>query len=316
MYFPLLRGRQYDLLAIRDLKSEDCITEKIIPIIEPVKISPTLKSTVAEFENKSAKLIIIVNPKVGSLEGDLNIESLNDEFLKIIQSPAVLIGHYLNKDSEEEILEIEDNYGITREEIALLHSERSLMDSYSDIFESMPPKYNFIPDDRSFKRKLNGQNLIILEDKFNRQLRNRDYEDYEDEFFSEEHLYYKDEGYIGFSDYSIVGKEFNEGGFAPYAVAIHIVYPNDDNSFNIIHFVSDTNDDISNPAGKFNEAAKKLNIWYESKPQDSRLDTLGLQTLLEHYKLGTYPGLPTLKKLCIMHHIELVETILDGEELL
>ena len=43
-------------------------------------------------------------------------------------------------------------------------------------------------------------------------------------FFSDSHLYYQNENYVGFADYSVVGEEFNESGFAPVAVAIHVVY--------------------------------------------------------------------------------------------
>ena len=42
MYFPYLKGRQYELLAIRELLSKNLLSKKIIPIIEPVKVSSTL----------------------------------------------------------------------------------------------------------------------------------------------------------------------------------------------------------------------------------------------------------------------------------
>lgn len=313
MYLPLIRGRQYDLLALRELKKNSNISNSIIPVIEPVKISSTLISTVKAFEETSSKLIIIINPQVGSFGGELSIESLNEQFLDILKNPAVMIGHYLNRQSSEEIEEIMNDYEIDKDQIVILHTERSLLSIYDEIYNQITPKYNIIPD-HSFKRKLNDQNLVILEDKFNKQLRNLDYQDYEDEFFSEEHLYFKIDGYLGFSDYTIVGQEFNEGGFAPYAVAIHIVYPNDENGLHIMHFVSDSNDDISNPAGKFFEAVTKLAHWYNTKSSDNRLNTKGMQQLLKHFENGTYPGLPTLKKLCIMHHIELVDKLLQEVE--
>ena len=45
-----------------------------------------------------------------------------------------------------------------------------------------------------------------------------------------------------FQTYSIVGKEYSDSGFAPYAVAIHIVYPASisDETLRIHHFVSDS----------------------------------------------------------------------------
>lgn len=41
MYFPYLRGRQYELLALRELVSRGLISNKVIPIVEPVKLSTT-----------------------------------------------------------------------------------------------------------------------------------------------------------------------------------------------------------------------------------------------------------------------------------
>ena len=37
MYFPYLRGRQFELVALRELLELDLISEKIVPVIEPVK---------------------------------------------------------------------------------------------------------------------------------------------------------------------------------------------------------------------------------------------------------------------------------------
>ena len=48
MYFPYLRGRQFELIALRELIENDCINSSIIPIIEPVKPTANLLKTIAE----------------------------------------------------------------------------------------------------------------------------------------------------------------------------------------------------------------------------------------------------------------------------
>jgi hypothetical protein len=131
----------------------------------------------------------------------------------------------------------------------------------------------------------------------------------DDEPFSEDHLYYLEDGYVGFADYSVVGEEYNETGFAPYAVAIHIVYFDTDESLRVKHFVSDSNDDISDPAGKFQEALSKLVEWNEEK----KLDTVAMREFEDLYRREAYPGLGTVKKLSIMHHLELIGRYLDKE---
>lgn len=42
MYFPYLRGRQFELIALRELLENGVLSDRIIPIIEPVKLSSTL----------------------------------------------------------------------------------------------------------------------------------------------------------------------------------------------------------------------------------------------------------------------------------
>ena len=175
-------------------------------------------------------------------------------------------------------------------------------------FRDNNPKYSIIPYSPAFRRVRKGERVMI-DDKFNKLPRNNDYLDCEDEFFSDDHIYCYDDGYKGFSDYSIVGKEYFESGFAPYAVAIHIVYPTAEQGkpLRIHHFVSDSNNDISDPANKFYEALTKLVEWNK----DKKLDTLAMQKFEEMYKNETYPGLGVVKELSIMHHIELMGRILN-----
>lgn len=57
MYFPYVRGRQYELLALRELIENDILSSKIIPVIEPVKLSPTLLKTIEAFVKKIRSLL-------------------------------------------------------------------------------------------------------------------------------------------------------------------------------------------------------------------------------------------------------------------
>lgn len=49
MYFPILRGRQFELLALRECVNKNLLSNKIIPIVEPVKVSSTYTKTVDSF---------------------------------------------------------------------------------------------------------------------------------------------------------------------------------------------------------------------------------------------------------------------------
>ncbi|WP_019914066.1 sce7725 family protein [Paenibacillus sp. HW567] len=309
MYFPYLRGRQNELLAIRELLDRECIRNGIIPVIEPVKLSSTLIKTMEYFIDRGQPLTIIHNPKVGTFTDDLKqlVESpLKDSYTKLMTNDKIIKGHILNRNSSGELTNLQAE-GIKRADVLMICEDRDMLDSYGQEINDNPAKYHFIPDESAFKRKLRT-NRVLLDDKFTKQIRNVDYIKSDDEFFSEDHLYYREEGYVGFSDYSIVGKPYSESGFAPFAIAIHIVYFDSSYNLRIKHFVSDSNEDLNDPAGKFYEAITKLYKWYEM----SNIKTYGLDRLVRHFEAGTYPGLGIVKKLSIMHHLELVSQYLDG----
>ena len=92
------------------------------------------------------------------------------------------------------------------------------------------------------------------------------------------------------------------------AVAIHIVYFDADETLKVRHFVSDSNEDITDSAGKFYEALTKLISW--SKTQS--LNTDAIKEFQKHYDNETYPGLGYVKKLCLKHHIELMNQYLSS----
>jgi len=303
MYFPYFRGRQYELLALRELAKGNLLGKFVIPVIEPVKMTSTLDSAIKSFNDAQLPIALVFNPAVGDLTNDSNtFESLYVQLNGSYIVPSVL----LNKSAESTLMAFFSK-GLPADKILTIMDNRDFIDTYKKLFYKVAPKFTLFPDERQIRRTVN-QNKVLFEDKFNKQDRNADYP--EDEFFSEDHLFFKDEGYVGFGDYSIIGDEYLESGFAPYAVAIHIVYLTTDNTLRIRHFISDSNDDISDVAGKFHEAVSKLTIWYNNGQQRQR--TKALSILTSYAETGYYPGLPTIKKLSIMHHLELLGKYLDG----
>lgn len=307
MYFPYLRGRQFELIALRELVEKGVLSSRITPIIEPVKLSSTLVKTIEAYGENSKQLAIITNPKVGSFSSDAKEEKnqkLKESLSASLKENNNILYMYLLKASskpEKFIAKHADNMGT-------ICNDKDAIPVYETNFSETDVKFNLIPDESGFRRKVR-KNRVLLADKFNKQERNNDYIEIDDEPFSEDHLYYSEDGYVGFADYSVVGEEYNETGFAPYAVAIHIVYFDTDESLRVKHFVSDSNDDISDPAGKFQEALSKLVEWNAEK----KLDTVAMKEFEDLYRREAYPGLGTVKKLSIMHHLELIGRYLDKE---
>lgn len=315
MYFPYLRGRQYELLALRELVVKNLLGNHVIPIVEPVKLSPTLTKTMAEYVKAQQPISVIRNPLVGSFLNDLKEveDGTKEASYKVdfqdLYNESMIIKSIIMQENAESLLRFWEEKNINKDELLVINVDREYLDSYEHEFESVYPQYVLIPDETAFRRRVR-RNRVILDDKFARQSRNVDYQNLSDEFFSDDHLYYKEDGLKGFSDYSIVGNEYLETGFAPYAVAIHIVYFAHNGSLRVKHFVSDSNEDITNPAKKFYEAVSKLVEWYNSAPPPVSLTT-GLQVFLDHFQKQTYPGLGSVKKLSIMHHLELMGNYLN-----
>ncbi|MCG9967439.1 sce7725 family protein [Pelotomaculum terephthalicicum JT] len=312
MYFPYLRGRQFELIALRELSEYKLLGPHIIPIVEPVKLSSTLCMAIESYAANEQPIALIHNPTVGSFMsdmGDENKEKNRMRFSALMGNPRVIKAHQMNPYSSMQLVTLESE-GVRKQDIFVLNTNRESLDIYEKEFAVIMPRYTFIPDESVFRRKVRRQRVLI-DDKFNKKGKNAEYQETDDEFFSDDHLYYRDDGFLGFADYSVIGDEYLEKGFAPYAVAIHIVYFADDESLRIHHFVSDSNEDATNPAGKFYEALKKLAAWCKIHPIDH---SMGLSTFLEHYANGTYPGLGTVKKLSIMHHLEIIGKYLSRKE--
>lgn len=307
MYFPFLRGRQFELIAIRELVEKSLISKNVMPVIEPVRLSAALIKTMTTYQERDRTLGLIRNPQVGNMIKDLNDEKNKkdkDRFMDLLENMDLLFFLYSNNKLSEQISSFEKQ-GLTKRDIATICVKQDEIAHFETAYNTDFPRYNFIKDESVFRRRMPDQR-VLFEDRFPKKSRNVDYLKQEDETFSLDHLYYKQDGYVGFSDYSIIGDQYSESGFAPYAIAIHIVYFSEDQSLRVRHFVSDTNDDISDPAGKFAEALKKLVAWNETY----KLDTYGINTFEEIYKNRSYPGLGTVKKLSVMHHLELMSRYL------
>lgn len=310
MYFPYLRGRQFELIALRELVENGLLSDKIVPIVEPVKLSTTIIKTLEIFQGTDKRMALVRNPQVGNFISDLNKGKnahLKEKLYELLKLGGIIDVHFVNPKSQISITKLLERGGHISDIITICDHE-DYISVYEELFSVDKPRYSLIPDESIFRRRIR-HSRVMMDDKFKKQSRNTDYAKTHDEPFSADHLYYEEDGYVGFSDYSVIGNEYSESGFAPYAVAIHIVYFDEKNNLRIKHFVSDTNDDIRDPAGKFAEAVKKLVEWNKIE----KIDTFGINTFTQIYENEVYPGLGTVKKLSLMHHIELMGRFLDGE---
>ena len=321
MYFPYLRGRQNELLCLRELLDAGKLSSKIIPIIEPVKFSSTLFSTLTKFIEMGHQVIVIRNPEVGSFRkesGDMikNIEKESDEKKKEkIRKTLEGYKEVWNNPQIQKAYLVDDNViSLIREkkldakDIVMINIKKGNYRYYEEYGNEIIGKYTVVPKGGDFEDIIEDD-IVILEDNYRKAKRNIDYIENPDELFSRNHIVYKKRGFVGFSDFSMVGNDFDESGFAPLAIAIHIMYFGNRDELKIHHFVSESNESISDPARKFEEAMNKLVNWenFVIIPK-----TIGLDNLIECYNIGKFPGLGVIKKYSLMHHIQMMGEYLEA----
>lgn len=306
MYFPYLRGKQFELLALRELVPLMMSNrEKISPIIEPVKNTSTLINTLSELRRGNINFNVVINPSVGDFKDSQHIL----EVIKAKQNGytnfqlGILVEPTTNYQS---LLQVITDAKLKSNGFAFIHNEIiddiiSIQNEFSQLAPILYNIINFKKTNRTYYRAFPFETLISLDDYFVCLEKNADYLDQESQF-SEEHLFYKKDGFIGFSDFLTIGDNYSDAGFLPRAIAIHISYRDDAGRVRVKHFASHTNDDNTDIAGKFAEANEKLVNWCNEKG----INTTAINKFRDLYEIGHFPGLGTVKKLSIMNHIELI----------
>ena len=315
MYYPYLRGKQFELLALREFSSEFKNNHTIVPIIEPVKkqVNGLNAAALSMIEN-GMKFAVILNPS----DGDYRHTGIDND---ILMSLTALTGDrdnwipaYIYKHNGRTLLDHAKQNNLSNLMIIFPSgadvNNEVLMEFLSKDEVAFVVSGN-LSNNRSARGRLLrlGKALISLEDRFNERPRNADYANEVDEIFSEDFAYYKNDGLAGFADYTPMAKDFIEGGMLPYAIAIHLTYQKSDDQIFVHHFVSDNNFDQSNIRGKFHEAAVKIAPFFNN---NGLYHTSAVDELIRRAESDDgYPGLGYIKKLSVKNHLELITHILS-----
>ncbi|TWD36109.1 hypothetical protein FB440_1111 [Vibrio crassostreae] len=309
MYFPYMRGKQFELAALKEVAPRLSST-KVSPIIEPVNDNlDRLCSTIEALNHHGLIPHVIVNPQVGELASNspdhLNIEiaARSVSFIPCIRlnnqniTQAHTLLQQLKDDGVPYSLYLEDNIQV---QITVYTSN-----AVANIIHN-PNKYSL-----SFKNSL--PRSVIIDSSFPAKQRNADYSR-TPQFFSDAHLTYKTrliQGQIGFGDFLTINDTWSTSGGPAFVIALHITYINiSDHNMYVKHSLSTKNpNDQSDPGGKFKEALKEMIDFANVTPSLDQ-NTLGFQEYIKIYNNKTYHGLGIPKKLSMMHHIETLNNYL------
>jgi len=303
MYHPYLRGKQYELITIRE-QASTLKTAGFCPIIEPVREALSgLEKALNAVVEVDGKAIVIVNPHHGDLSGaGEQVTGLLKQFL---DSPGISAGILLEqKMTPDQVIAYYKTHKAHKP--VFIHAGFVEAKALSEKLGKQTKENSHVFFEAScgklYQKHFKDAHKVLLRDGFKR-TRNRDYPLVE--HFSDLHATFPDEGMDGFGDFLIVGDDYSETGGPAYAVTIHITFidPDQDDSMLIYHFKSKRQDTPTDPAGKFAEAlavmVKKLN------EADSKvLETGAVKEFRILHKQGHFPGLGYVKKLSMNHHIE------------
>lgn len=304
MYYPYFRGKQFELITIRETAST-LAKAGFVPIIEPVKEAlGGLKKTLEAVVDADGTAIVIVNPFHGDHSGaGESISALLTE--SFTGKKNILVGILLKGDmSSEEILSYCNNH--KDHTLALIHAgfldAKELADALGEQVQSMRHAFFDPICGKLYRKHFESAHRVLIRDGFQRRI-NREHPDVE--LFSDLHVTFNEERMNGFGDFLTVGDDYSETGGPAYAIAIHLTYidKNKDDAMYVFHFKSTRQDTPKDPAGKFAEALEKM-IQELDKPVSQVLNTDAVKEFRELHAKGHFPGLGYIKKLSMQHHIQ------------
>ncbi len=298
-YTPYLRGRMYDLLALKALAEQRQLGPRIIPIIEPVRDSKELQQTVRTLVALKQQFSLIANPQVSvyGLNSDKRfpLPALRDV-------PTFHPGAILAADFSRDFLTTHAG-----QSSYLIAPNYPLLKAYAD--QAVIHQSTLLIPDEARLHQLAGDQAIRLTDPLAFPPHVADYQDLTDEYFAPADWAHAPIGYAGFGDYSMVGRPYFDKGMPSRAIALHVIYVTTDGTLRIHHFVSTSNERMSGQKQKFFEALAQLTAWAPTHLTGLNR-TPALTELLAYADQSKFPGLGIVKKLSLMHHLQLMHRLL------
>jgi hypothetical protein len=303
MYHPYFRGKQFELITVREMAPLMAMA-KFHPIIEPVRETVAgLEKALDALVFAGANATVVVNPYYGDFSN--SGEPLTNLLRKRIDCPNISAGILLTQSIKlAEAVRLYDEHRTHNPVIihAGFTEPRKLAEKLGS--QTKDQKHVFFEDlcGKLYQKHFRETQRILLRDGFKRK-RNADYDEVES--FSDLHVTFNEEGVDGFGDFLIVGDDFSEAGGPAYAIAIHLTFidSSQEDLMFIYHFVSERQNTPLDPAGKFAEALARM-IRKIDSPNSGVFETSAVEEFRKLHREGHFPGLGYIKKLSMNHHIE------------
>ncbi|ALS02743.1 hypothetical protein ATZ33_15565 [Enterococcus silesiacus] len=285
MYYPYFRGKQFDLFALTALVEQNRLSSQIVPIIEPVKNSKTLKKFIDLFQQEKHPFYLIQNPQAGDFlteDGLFYLKSLSLCKAMIVEQPIETLSE--------------------KPQLFVIGNSTPALESDWQTNQTTV----LIPKEFRLLQKVKGEK-ILSQDVFTRLPKSSFYQECSDELFSDAHLTFRKNGFVGFSDFSIDSRIYYEHSYPSKRLSLHLVYFENER-LRIHHFLS--SEDALTQKDKFFELMDDVQEW-ANKLCGNTL-TLGLELLFDAASKDKFPGMGVMRKAAVMHHMELMSRYLDS----
>lgn len=320
MYFPYLRGKMFEILAVRD--AEFLPSSRIVPIFEPVQVytqNGRIYGRFTELIQKRVKFAFIVNSANGNPPPnfDQGVRMVRDlssfrtsapdlvlpAFEIRAENPIRQIRTFARKFESRQCVIVHRNHD---------YSIRHLWQALESLHEN-PPVHVLLDGGASSEvvKSLPASGVVLLRDGFSVESANVHYPPrsrFDDLLWTHE-----DRGYDGFSDFSIVGDRLIVSGGPPNHVALHLTELALDEVRSIAtnHFVSRNPTYPGDAPRKYLDALELL-IQHVGVPPNIEFDTEGVEGYWDSYTNSHFPGLGKPKQWSIMHHMEIINRELEN----
>lgn len=304
MYWPYLRGKQFELLALKELAGHLSDNPAILPVIEPVRArGDALVRCLDALAMADVRATVVVNPSVGELAGGGagGPQAVVDRLEACMYPASIRLGVQVRAGLDvPEILAALNDSRLAANPIDLIHQDFLGTSGVHELLTS--ESFHLLREKavaRRYRPRLDGYE-VKFQDRFPAQRTNLDYVNAPASMFTDDNVYFREDGYSGWGDYATIGDVYSEGGSSPRAVAIHLTYINpDDDAIWVSHFCSRSNEDTADTPGKFGEAVAALIAFCDVRG----LSNPAIEAFRSYHNSSSYPGLGMVKKLSIQNHL-------------
>ena len=147
MYFPILRGRQFELLALRECVNNGILSDFLIPIVEPVKVSSTFTKTLDSFVDHKHPIGVIRNPVVGKWSREIvktSNQKIQKHYTELLDNKYLIETFYVTPDLGSNGV-LWENRILQFEKSILICNQPEYVEHYEHITSGISPLYNIIP---------------------------------------------------------------------------------------------------------------------------------------------------------------------------